>query len=93
MLVKIDEIRDDFDLYYSRFKAAKRRVEELAEDISKNGLKNPIEIHRVKDYYEVVEGVHRLRACKMLGWKEVECIVRNYGPHATPFPRDRYKCE
>jgi len=91
--IKVEEIRDDFDLYYSKFEAAKMRVEELAEDISKNGLKCPIEIHRIKNCYEIVEGVHRFRAIKMLGWKEVECKILDYGPHATPCPRERYKCE
>jgi hypothetical protein len=90
--IKIEEIRDDFDLYYARYKkAAMKRVEELMEDILKNGLKTPLDIHKIGDnFYEVVEGIHRFRALKNLGWKKIPCNIVNYGPHASPFPRDRY---
>jgi len=90
MLIKVSEIRDDFDLYYSRYPAAAKRVEELMGDITKNGLKEAIEIHKIEIGYEVVEGVHRFRAIKKLCWIEVECKIVQYGPHATPCPRTRY---
>jgi uncharacterized ParB-like nuclease family protein len=83
-------IRDDFELYYGKCPAAAQRVEELVDDIAKNGLKKPIEIHKIEIGYEVVEGVHRFRAIKKLGWIEVECKILDHGPQATPFPRNRY---
>lgn len=92
MKIKVSDIRDDFDLYYRKYPAAAQRVEELMIDIAKNGLKEPIELHKIEDCYEVVEGVHRFRAIKKLGWIEVECTILPYGPHPTPCPRTRYSC-
>ena len=88
--IPVSEIRDDFDFYYSKYPAAAQYVKELAVDIAKNGLKEPIEIHKVEIGYEVVEGVHRFRAIKNLCWIEVECKIVPYGPHATPCPRGKY---
>jgi ParB-like chromosome segregation protein Spo0J len=42
-------------------------VEELAQDILQNGLKNPILVRRDGDRFVLVEGLHRLEACKALG--------------------------
>lgn len=92
ILIFVEQIRDDFNLYYGKYyKQAIKHVDELAEDIAKNGLKVPIEIHKIKpDFYEVVEGVHRLRAVKKLGWKKIPCEILNHGPDAKPYPRERY---
>jgi ParB family chromosome partitioning protein len=43
-------------------------INELAEDIKKNGLINPPAIN--KDY-QLLAGERRLRACKKLGWKQI----------------------
>ena len=51
-------------------------IEELAEDIKKNGQIQPI-IVREKGYkYEVIAGQRRLRACKMLN-TSVQAVIRN----------------
>jgi ParB-like chromosome segregation protein Spo0J len=42
-------------------------VQELAQDILQNGLKNPILVRRDGDRLVLVEGLHRLEACKALG--------------------------
>lgn len=52
-----DRIRKDFG-----------DIQELAEDIKKNGLINPPVIN--KDY-ELLAGERRLRACKSLGWEQM----------------------
>lgn len=52
-----DRIRKDFG-----------DIQELAEDIKKNGLINPPVIN--KDY-ELLAGERRLRACKSLGWEQI----------------------
>lgn len=45
----------------------------------KIGYTQPIEIREIsKDEYEVVDGAHRLRACKEAGLTKVECVVSNY---------------
>ena len=42
-------------------------VQELAQDMLENGQKNPILVRRDGDRFVLVEGLHRLEACKALG--------------------------
>jgi sulfiredoxin len=51
-----------------------RRVEALAEDILENGQQNPIWIRRDADRYVLVEGLHRLEACKALGEQTITAV-------------------
>ena len=53
-----DRIRKDFG-----------DIEELAEDIKENGLINPPVVNKS---YELLAGERRLRACKSLGWPQIE---------------------
>lgn len=53
-----DRIRKDFG-----------DIQELADDIKQNGLINPPVINRD---YELLAGERRLRACKSLGWNQIE---------------------
>lgn len=53
-----DRIRKDFG-----------DIQELADDIKQNGLINPPVVNKE---YELLAGERRLRACKSLGWKQVE---------------------
>lgn len=53
-----DRIRKDFG-----------NIQELAEDIKANGLINPPVVNKE---YELLAGERRLRACKELGWKQIE---------------------
>lgn len=85
--IKIEEIRDDFKLYYNNLPKAELRVQELMVDISKNDLENPIDVHKIEGEYEIIEGVHRLEALRRLGWKEIPCNIINHGPQPSPFPR------
>lgn len=50
-------------------------LEGLIESIKVNGLLNPITI--TQDY-ELLAGLHRLTACEMLGWEEIECTIKKY---------------
>jgi len=52
-------------------------ISALAENISKHGLINRIEID--KDNY-IVTGEMRMHACKKLGWTEIPCAVVNVPP-------------
>jgi len=47
-------------------------IEALAEDIEKNGLINPPVITPDR---KLIAGERRLRACKMLGWEEIEVRI------------------
>ena len=53
-----DRIRKDFG-----------DIKELADDIRENGLINPPVVNRD---YELLAGERRLRACKSLGWSQIE---------------------
>lgn len=53
-----DRIRKDFG-----------NIQELANDIQENGLINPPVVNKE---YELLAGERRLRACKSLGWKQIE---------------------
>jgi uncharacterized ParB-like nuclease family protein len=47
-------------------------VEELAGSIRASGLLQPIMVKPTGDGYELVFGLHRLEACKRLGWKKTQ---------------------
>ena len=51
---------------------------ELSESIKQYGLLQPILVQQRKNYYEIIAGERRWRACKMAGIKEVPVIIRNY---------------
>lgn len=53
-----DRIRKDFG-----------DIKELADDIKQNGLINPPVVNKE---YELLAGERRLRACKLLGWSQIE---------------------
>jgi ParB family chromosome partitioning protein len=45
----------------------------------KIGYTQPIEVRQTgKKQYQVVDGAHRLRACKEAGLTEIQCVVSNY---------------
>jgi ParB-like chromosome segregation protein Spo0J len=50
--------------------------EKLKEDIRKNGLKEPLWVTSNNDgTYRLVEGIHRIKALRELGWKLVPAMV------------------
>ncbi len=51
-------------------------LEELAESIKEFGLIQPIVVTQKGDYYSIVAGERRWRACKIAGLTEVPSIVR-----------------
>lgn len=64
MLIDIDKI-----VVRDRIRKDFGDIAELADDIKKNGLINPPAISRSN---ELIAGERRLRACKSLGWKQIE---------------------
>ncbi|HWR23302.1 MAG TPA: nucleoid occlusion protein [Feifaniaceae bacterium] len=50
---------------------------ELADSIKQVGLIQPLVVRKTVTGYELVAGERRLRACKLLGMKEVPCIVED----------------
>ena len=51
------------------------KVTILAEAILKDGLKTPIMVRKDEARYVLVEGLHRLEACKTLGEEKVACYL------------------
>ena len=51
-------------------------LEELAESIKKYGLIQPIIVTKKDNYYQIIAGERRWRACKKAGLKEIQVIVR-----------------
>jgi sulfiredoxin len=52
-----------------------RRVEALAESILENGQQNPIWVRRDEARYVLVEGLHRLEACRSLGERTILAVL------------------
>ncbi|OAU96709.1 ParB/RepB/Spo0J family partition protein [Moraxella catarrhalis] len=52
-----------------------KALQELADNIDKNGLLQPITVRQTTQGYEIVAGERRFRAMQLLGKTSVECIV------------------
>ena len=52
-----------------------KALQELADNIDKNGLLQPITVHQTAQGYEIVAGERRFRATQLLGKTSIECIV------------------
>lgn len=69
--VAIDSIRT-----VNRIRSADSgKVSNLADSIKKLGLMNPIS---VRPDFQLIAGLHRLEACKQLGWSTIPAIVHDY---------------
>ena len=70
----IDQIDDPQDPMRSEI--SRDGLFDLADDIKKHGLINPITVRPKESRYEVVAGHRRLSACKIAGKVKIECVVR-----------------
>lgn len=60
------------------FKINSKKVENYAASIEECGLLEPIQVRdKENGRYEILSGRHRVRACKLLGYKEIDCIIKN----------------
>ena len=50
-------------------------VEDIAESILDVGQQDAILVRREKDHFVLVEGLHRLEACKALGERAILCVL------------------
>lgn len=62
---------------------SQEKMEELKESIKNNGLIQPIIVRKVENIvqnkYEIIAGERRYRACKSLGFENVQCVVIQAG--------------
>lgn len=70
MLIKIEDIQElDNPVDQSD-------VESLANSIKEQGLLHSITVHKMNGAYRVIAGNKRLKAMKLLGVPEIECVVK-----------------
>ena len=75
-LIPINEI--SLSKFQARKKFDQEKLRELSESIEKNGLIQPIIIRKDKKNFELVAGERRLKACELIGLKEIPAIISNF---------------
>ncbi len=73
--LKINEVEPNRNQPRKKFE--EEALEELADSIKRYGLIQPIIVTKKDDYYEIIAGERRWRACKKAGLKEIQAIVRD----------------
>ncbi len=71
--IPIDKIRPS--RYQPRIHFDEEALFELAQSIKENGLIQPITVRKDENYYEIIAGERRYRACILAGFNEVSCYV------------------
>jgi ParB family chromosome partitioning protein len=51
-------------------------IEDLAYSVGSVGLLHPVQVYRVRNRYRLVAGERRLQAARLLGWTEIDAMVR-----------------
>jgi ParB family transcriptional regulator, chromosome partitioning protein len=54
-------------------------IHELSKSVEQQGLLQPIIVRGKENYYEVVAGNRRYKACKSLGWRKIACYIVEVG--------------
>ena len=73
-----DEIVDITDIYVPlkrRDTLNQETVDALAESMLEEGMKVPIQLRKGDGRFVLVEGLHRLEACRALGDEKITCII------------------
>jgi ParB family chromosome partitioning protein len=72
--IDINDIKPNSDQPRKTFDEDK--LAELAASIEEHGLIQPVVLRKMKKGYEIVAGERRWRAARLIGIKEIPCIVR-----------------
>ncbi len=72
-LLPVDSIRPNPDQPRREFR--REELQELTISIAQVGLIQPLTVRPAGEGYELISGERRLRACQLLGLREVPCIV------------------
>ena len=73
LLLPTEEIRKN--PHPSRRTFDRASLSELMVSIAQVGLIQPLTVRQLPDGFELIAGERRLRACRLLGYREVPCIV------------------
>ena len=78
-IVDMEDVTLRIEMIYipvKRRKSLKREiVETLAESIMENGQKTPILVRQDGERFVLIEGLHRLEACKALGEETIAGVI------------------
>lgn len=80
-LLPIDSIQPNPDQPRRTF--GREELQELTLSIAQVGLIQPLTVRPARAGYELISGERRLRACQLLGLKEVPCIVETVSPEKS----------
>ncbi len=76
LLLNVDDIRTNPNQPRSRYDEEQLNI--LAQSIKENGLLQPVTVRKnTHGEYELISGERRLRACKLIGKTQIECISVN----------------
>jgi len=67
--------------------------QELLKDIRQQGFVGAIIVRKLSRGYEIVDGEHRYRAAKHLGYTDIPCITLDYEDDAAKFATFRFNHE
>lgn len=74
--IEVDAIRPN--PHQPRQEFAVEKLNELAASLQEHGVVQPIVVRKIADEYELVVGERRWRASKLLGWKKIPAVVKEY---------------
>ena len=80
-LLPVGSIRPNPDQPRRTF--SREELQELTLSIAQVGLIQPLVVRPAGDGYELIAGERRLRACQLLGLKEVPCLVEQVSPERS----------
>jgi ParB family transcriptional regulator, chromosome partitioning protein len=69
--IEIGKIKQSLPSY--RF--TRTEIDDLVHSINKKGLLQPIVVRSKGEYYEIVAGNRRYKACTALGWRKIVCHI------------------
>jgi ParB/RepB/Spo0J family partition protein len=64
------------DIPPARIRRELGSIQDLAYSVGSVGLLHPVLVYRVRNRYRLIAGERRLEAARMLGWTEIDAMVR-----------------
>jgi ParB family transcriptional regulator, chromosome partitioning protein len=61
--------------YLPSYRFTNTEIDDLVRSINKKGLLQPIVVRSKGEYYEIVAGNRRYKACTALGWRKIVCHI------------------